>query len=179
MKKIVIISLIVVFTLALVILGFQLFSPKEKDNELDYTAIKENIRSFYRDLVISTENVDSVEIIDYCVYKDLSNNEYEKEFCLDIHGSNFNQLWVKNYLYIYDSTGLFYGYDLDTGLNLESAIPINWIEKVYGYDNSYFYIYTSNPNTNEENYYQLSFDLQEINVLDEAPAIRNLKRFSI
>ena len=82
-------------------------------------------------------------------------------------------------MYIYDSTGLFYGYDLDTGLNLESAIPINWIEKVYGYDNSYFYIYTSNPNTNKENYYQLSFDLQEINVLDEAPTIRNLKQFSI
>ena len=176
MKKIVFIISILVLLTILLFLGFKLIFNNKENNELDYTTIKENIISSYQVYVISTENNLSEEQ-KYCVYKDLLNNKYEKEFCLDVTGSFFKQLWFKNYLYIYDSTGLFYGYDLNNSERLEPAKSINWIEKVYGYDNSYFYIYTSNPNTNEENYYQLSFDLQEINELEKAPSTKNLKKF--
>lgn len=175
MKKIVIITLVLILIIVLIPFGFKLFK-NENENELDYTAIKENIISAYQNYVISTENTLSEEN-NYCVYKDLLNNKYEKEFCLDVPDLSFKQLWVKNYLYIYDLTGLFYGYNLDTSLNLEPIKPIRWIKKVYGHDNNYFYIYTVDPSNNEEKWYQVSFDLQEINELEKAPAIKNLKDF--
>lgn len=98
MKKIVfMISILILLTM--LFLGFKLVFNNKESKELDYTTIKENIISFYQDYVISTENNLSEEQR-YCVYKDLSNNKYEKEFCLDVPGSFFKQLWVKNYLYI-------------------------------------------------------------------------------
>ena len=175
MKKIVIITLVLILIIVLILFEFKVFNNKSK-NELNYTTIKENIISAYQNYVISTEN-NLIEEERYCVYKDLLNNKYEKEFCLDVLGSFFKPLWVKNYLYIYDLTGSFYGYNLDTSLNLEPVKPIHWIKKVYGHDNHYLYIYTVDPGNNQEKRYQLSFDLQEINELEKAPDIKDLKDF--
>lgn len=89
MKKVVIITLILIFII-LIPLGFKLFNNKSK-NELNYTNIKENIISAYQNYVISTEN-NLIEEERYCVYKDLLNNKYEKEFCLDVLGSFLSHL---------------------------------------------------------------------------------------
>lgn len=92
MKKIVF-TISILILLTMLFLGFKLVFNNKENNELDYITIKENIISFYQDYVISTENNLSEEQR-YCVYKDLSNNKYEKEFCLDVPGSFFKQLWV-------------------------------------------------------------------------------------
>ena len=88
MKKIVFIISVLVLLTILLFLGFKLIFNNKENNELDYTTIKENIISSYQVYVISTENNLSEEQ-KYCVYKDLLNNKYEKEFCLDVTGFIF------------------------------------------------------------------------------------------